>query len=119
MTEYAPGSGTPLRTLKDGVDTPDALAVGTNGTLFVANCPEVIGKPNHTSVTVYAATGTKHSEKITDGIDNPVSLAVDDDGELYVANRGAGTITVYAPSSRRALRTISVKSPNAIALGND
>lgn len=119
MTEYAPGSGTPLRTLKDGVDTPDALAVGTNGTLFVANCPEVIGKPNHTSVTVYAATGTKHSEKITDGIDNPVSLAVDDDGELYVANRGAGTITVYAPNSRRVLRTISVKSPNAIALGND
>lgn len=120
VTEYAPGSVTPSRTLTDGINTPVALAIGPNGELFVANNPYVIGKTNYTSVAAYAPTGTKPSLRITDGIKAPVSLAVDnDDGQLYVANRGAGTITVYAPNSTRVLRSIAVKGPQQIAIGKD
>ncbi|MGA8533435.1 MAG: hypothetical protein WB615_04950 [Candidatus Tumulicola sp.] len=119
VVEYAPGSGTPLRTLTDGIDTPIAMTTGRLGLLFVANHPFL----KQGSITVYAS-GTAPVRMITDGINGPDSLAVDRDGYLYVANWcGCGekedSITVYSPDGSRLLRTISqgVQGPTAIAIG--
>jgi DNA-binding beta-propeller fold protein YncE len=119
VTEYAPASGTPIRTIIKGVNTPIALAVGRHGLLFVANHPFL----QQGWVTVYSS-GTTPVRTITNGINGADSLAIDPRGYLYVANRcGCGekqdSITVYSPDGSRLLRTITqgVIGPSAIAIG--
>lgn len=86
---YAPISGTWrmkfARVVAEGVDLPEALAIGPSGDLFVANWP------NHGNgwVSVYAPGGTKLLRKITSGIDGPLALAVDSKRHLYVGNAGS------------------------------
>jgi sugar lactone lactonase YvrE len=119
VTEYAPGSATPIRVLKQGIEAPAALALGANGVLFVADDP-FMGK---TAVTVYSASSKKPVRRITDGISGPASLAIGPDGDLYVANYpccgGDDSVTVYSPNGSRLVQKVrrGVKSPTAIAIG--
>jgi hypothetical protein len=55
ITEYAYGSGTPLRTITDGIDSPQAMAFGKNRLLFVAN----YGYFKKGSVTVYSSGASR------------------------------------------------------------
>ena len=116
ITEYAYGSATPLRTITDGISSPQAMAFGKNGLLFVANYA-YSGKG---SVTVYSS-GTTPVRTITAGIRNPDALAVDPSGDVYVANyayaKGRDSITVYTPDGSRLVRTIPAKSSGPLSLG--
>jgi hypothetical protein len=116
ITEYADGSGTPLRTLTDGIDSPQAMAFGKNGLLFVAN----YGYFKKGSVTVYSS-GTKPVRTITAGIRNPDALAVDPSGDVYVANyayaKGHDSITVYTPDGSQLVRTIPEELSGPLSLG--
>lgn len=120
ITEYAYGSNTPLRTITNGIDSPQAMAFGTNGLLFVAN----YGNFKKGSVTVYSS-GTKPVRTITAGIHNPDALAVDPSGYLYVANyaysKGHDSIAVYTPDGSRLVRTIpeELRGPLSLAIGKE
>lgn len=116
ITEYAYGSGTPLRTITDGIDSPQAMAFGKKGLLFVANYA-YSGKG---SVTVYSS-GTKPVRTITAGIRNPDALAVDPSGHVYVANyayaKGHDSVTVYTPDGSQLVRTIPEELSGPLSLG--
>jgi DNA-binding beta-propeller fold protein YncE len=68
VTVYAPGKTSPLRTISNGIDGPDALAIGRLGYLYVAN-----GAKN--TVTEYAPGGTHLVRTISQGVSNPRGLA--------------------------------------------
>lgn len=116
ITEYAYGSGTPLRTLTHGIDSPQAMAFGKNGLLFVAN----YGYFKKGSVAVYSS-GTQPVRTITAGIRNPDALAVDPSGDVYVANyayaKGRDSITVYTSDGSRLVRTIPEELSGPLSLG--
>jgi|HubBroStandDraft_6_1064221.scaffolds.fasta_scaffold82847_2 sugar lactone lactonase YvrE len=116
ITEYAYGSGAPLRTITDGIDSPQAMAFGKNGLLFVAN----YGYFKKGSVTVYSS-GTKPVRRITAGIRNPDALAVGPSGYVYVANyayaKGHDSITVYTPDGSQLVRTIPEELDGPLSLG--
>lgn len=116
ITEYAYGSDTPLRTITDGIDSPQAMAFGKNGLLFVAN----YGNFKKGSVTVYSS-GAKPVRTITAGIRNPDALGVDPSGDVYVANyayaKGHDSITVYTPDGSRLVRTIPEELSGPLSLG--
>lgn len=111
VTEYAPGSTTPSRTLSVG-NSPTAIACDGSGNLYVAN-PNPYSTGYGDNVLVFSKTGTKVMRKITSGINFPESLAVGPSGYLNVANAlganpngGEGSITQYAPGKGKVARTI-------------
>ena len=103
-----------MRTITDGIDSPQAMASGKNGLLFVAN----YGYFKKGSVAVYSP-GMKLVRTITAGIRNPDALAVDQSGDVYVANyayaKGHDSITVYTPDGSRLVRTIPEKLSGPIS----
>ena len=120
-----PGHMALSRSIRDGVDHPEALAVGPSGELFVANSPDCNPPCGKGSVTVYPPGSSKPMLRITDGVDAPFRLAVDSTGVLYVANtplvrhiHPRGWISVYAPGGIRPMRKITdgVRGPIALAL---
>jgi DNA-binding beta-propeller fold protein YncE len=120
-----PGHMALSRSIRDGVDHPQALAVSPAGDLFVANflaCNPPCGKG---AITVYPPGGAKPILKITDGVEAPLRLALDSTGRLYVANASLGRqihprgwVSVYAPGASRPMRKIidGVRGPIALAL---
>jgi hypothetical protein len=92
VTGYAPGSGSVLRTISQGINGPFQLAFDAHGNLYVAN-----GSAN--TVTVYAPGKIKLKRTISQGVGEPAALAFDGAGDLYVANYDNGTVTVYAPAT--------------------
>jgi DNA-binding beta-propeller fold protein YncE len=88
------------RTISQGVDQPDALAVDGSGNLYVSNY-------GSNSVSVYALGASQPSTTITDGVSLPLTIALDPSGKLYVGNYGTNTVTVYAAGTGALLRTIS------------
>ena len=68
VTVYAPGSSSPLRTISQSVNGPDALLFDGSGNLYVANYDSA-------TVTVYAEGSTKPLRTISHGVDYPASLA--------------------------------------------
>ena len=88
--------------------TPSAVAVGSDGTLYVANSGantlSIITPTNTTTVTVGRS---------------PQAVTVGSDGRVWVVNSGDSTVTVTNPSGS-ILRTISVgQEPSAITMGSD
>lgn len=115
VTEYAPGAETPMRTIKTGIDSPVALAVGSNGLLFVENHP--FAKPGY--ITIYGPS----SRKPLRTIDVPAEgLTVSPNGDLYVGQVGKPccSIQVYDPTGSKLLRTITdgVTDPEEIEIGS-
>jgi hypothetical protein len=98
----APGHLMFVRDIHDGIDAPSALAFGPSGELFVANSPYGGGR---SSVSVFAAGGSKPELRIFNGVSEPRSVAVDSSGILYVANRA--WVTVYAPGGTKPVRRIA------------
>ncbi len=120
ITEYAPGSNAPSRTITAGIDWPIAINFGVDGKLAVANSPWL----EQGSVTVYGS-GLHPTRTITQGIGSPTAIATDPKGNVYVSNWPAAggkgySITVYNASGS-LLRTIThgVKLPSALAIGSD
>ena len=105
------GSKKLLRTITQGLSTPDALAVDAAGNLFVANYA-------NSTVAVYARDSTSPSQIISQGLSQPTALAIDSSDDLYVVNgNDPGSITVYR-SDGSLLRTITkgIDRPSAETL---
>jgi hypothetical protein len=56
--------------------------------------------------------------EIVDGVSTPAGIATDAQGNLYVANRGANTVTEYAPGGTSPTVTLStgISSPSDVAV---
>lgn len=116
-----PGHMKFVRSIHEGVDNPNGLALGPSGDLFVASWPY----PQRGFVSVYAPGGASPVRKITSGIDTPWALRVNSAGWLYVANRpfarghpAPGWVSVYAPGGTQPIRKITrgIHTPVALAL---
>lgn len=101
-----------IRGITQGLSTPIALTLSSQGNLFVANYAA-------DDVTVYARGKTAVLRTISDGIKAPRALVFDAAGNLYVANFAANTVTVYAPGSSTVARTLSAGIARPLALRFD
>ena len=111
----------PIRGISN-FSSPQAIAVGLDGTTYVLN-----GTGDHGDsggISIVGPDGTPWLRTIVSGIDDPSGLALDHDGNLYVVNSGGQSITVYGPHTDGAdppIRTISgekskLNSPVEIAV---
>jgi len=104
-----------VRTIRDGVDGPVALAIGPSGELFVVN----YGSGSSFSVSVFAPGGSKPIRRITKGLDYPGPIAVDSRGWVYVASRPPPSypswVSVYAPGGTRPIRYLKYKGQRIAA----
>lgn len=107
VTIYHVGTGTPDRTLRNGISGPSWLTFG-EGYLYVANY-------SADTVTAYAAEATTASFTITDKISKPLRVRIAKSGDAYVAN--ASSVTVYKPKGNKLLQTITkgIEGPDALA----
>ncbi|MGA8097887.1 MAG: hypothetical protein WB810_04405 [Candidatus Cybelea sp.] len=114
VSEYPLGKTTASKVITNGILTPAACAVDSNGNLWVTN----IGGPN---VTEYLFGSENPQKVITQGLSYPVGVAIDSSGNLYVSDRANSDVVIYAPGSKRPSRTITdgVTSPVEIAIDSN
>ncbi len=108
-------TGQHLRTIRQDVLCPDALAVDPAGDLFVANYGCNL---SGNFVTVYRRGTGQLLHKITDGIKGPVALAFDAIANLYVANNTGNDVAVYVhrETSPFYIITNGISRPTALTL---
>lgn len=108
VTVYPSMSASPIRTITQGVTTPQIIAMAPNGDLYVGNSD---------SVVQYAPNGTAPVRTITAGIANPNGFAWDRRGRLVVANPNA--VTIYAPKGTNPIVTITqgIMDATCVAVG--
>jgi sugar lactone lactonase YvrE len=101
-------SNAPSTTLT-GLNNPAALAIDTNGNVYVA------GYYGNT-VLQFAAGSTTPTAVLT-GLNTPSDVVVDANGNVYVANAGSDTVSIFTPGSTIASLTLSgLNDPNALAV---
>lgn len=133
VTVYAPTgtppySGTPT-VISNGINSPQALAVDTNGDLFVANSNSIAEyKPPYTAAPLVIATGTVNTPEYT-------AITVAPSGALFVLNWNVAATTTpgftdtlesavvdeYLPpytASPIAVGSGSIYESNALAVDN-
>ncbi len=113
---YAAGTTKLLRSIKDGINSPMALAFDTNGNLYVFN-----GDGNDTAVLVYAPGASTPSRSLPQGYTDVSAIALDASNNLFVIRSpvsGQASIVEYKADSTKIVRTITkgIQSPQAIAL---
>ena len=135
VVEYAPGKTTPMRTIANGISSPQAFTVTGSGVVYVANCP--VCQQNHPgtgSVTVYVPGRSSPVSTIQTGVNTPVSVTTDGKGMLYVANCPApfstgpcgkqiapvalpGSVSVYAPGRTKPAYVVTngIDGPSFVA----
>jgi hypothetical protein len=85
VTVYARGSKSPWETLT-GAGMPDAVAVGSDGTVYVANQGTLARSPHGGSILVYKKGQTVPSQTIPIAKGSfPFGLALDSSGNLFAA----------------------------------
>ena len=75
---YAPDSGSVLRTISQGLNSPRSLAFDGSGNLYVGNSGNFSSGPY--DVTVYAPGSTPVLRTISQGVYSPAALAFDGSG---------------------------------------
>ncbi|MBV8530240.1 MAG: hypothetical protein JO104_02900 [Candidatus Eremiobacteraeota bacterium] len=122
VTTYLP-DGTPTTpTITRGLHDPVRVAIGADGTIYVANITP--GGPDGTgagAITAYAADGTGPLERIRTGPSAPGGVALDAEGKIYLASMHGGyssSVKTYRPNGDRTRPTIrtGVDEPSAIAI---
>ncbi len=108
VSVFAPGHTTPLRTLI-GVNSPVALAVDANNTIYVANA-------GNNTISVFQLGHTTPSYTLT-GVKDPTALALDAQGDLFVAESGSNTVAEYARGHTMPTALLTgVQQPSALAI---
>jgi sugar lactone lactonase YvrE len=88
--------GTPhIERIENGLSEPAGMAVGADGTLYVANLNEF--KPG-SNVVAFAPGATSPTQTWTTGLTVAVGVAVDAHGTLYVSNRSTPSGIVVFPN---------------------
>ncbi|HEV3153139.1 MAG TPA: hypothetical protein VGZ02_05000 [Candidatus Baltobacteraceae bacterium] len=116
---YNAGQKSPAYTITKGIASPVALTLDAQGNLYVANYSS---QTDSGSITVYAPGSSAPSYTIpirsTPGnYQPPGSMALDSNGNLYVPFFNEDVI-VYSAGTSHRLRTLKVKRPNLIVVGN-
>jgi sugar lactone lactonase YvrE len=97
------------------LSSPSALAVGPDGTLYIADF--VSGSNGPSRVVTYNLQTGATGVRVASGLLGPFGLAVDASGTLYVADAFAGKVMVYAGSTLTSALTIpNAASPYGIAI---
>jgi sugar lactone lactonase YvrE len=110
ITVYKPGRSAPLRTLV-GTSNPIAMAFDSAENLYVVDYIT-------NAVLVYPPGAIKPKYRFSDGVKQPISIAIDASNDIYVGNLGGPpSVTVYAASSRKLLKTLvnCVNWPGSLA----
>jgi hypothetical protein len=111
LVEYTHNGKQVLRTITDGVHGPDALAVDSQGTLYVGNLIRSSGG----AVKVYPPGSTSPVTSI--GTRGAQLLACDASGDLYVGTYKSDSIKVYSNEGQTLIRTLKgIRLLKAIAL---
>jgi sugar lactone lactonase YvrE len=119
VTEYAPGSTSPSRTISNLPGNPRALAVDASNNVYVignfkAGCCGFEGFGN-----VYGPTGKKLLRKLKGVGSFPGRPAFDAQGNLYIPNFETfpGNVNVYPPGATKPTRAIQdgIGFPKALA----
>jgi hypothetical protein len=116
----ATGDATPIRTIATAA-VPGPIAIGPDGTLYVAESPATTGSPQpdlSNTIEVFAPGATSPARVLGPFAADVsvVSIALDAQNELYVAeaqvvNRaatGTGTIAVFAPGASGAAAPVRI-----------
>jgi hypothetical protein len=120
---YAPGGTSPERTITKGINGPVALAVDSQGSLYVAN-DNFSNKHIHLdNITIYDPGASAPSRKITGYVTNPLVIHVDPSGNLGVLNGRANdpstppNITIYARGGSSPLKFVTqgINAPTSFA----
>jgi hypothetical protein len=108
VTVYPSMSASPLRTITQGITTPEIIAIGPNGDLYVGNSD---------SISQYAPNGATPIRTITAGVASPNGFAWDRRGRLLVANSNA--VTIYQPKGTNPIVTITqgIMDATCVAVG--
>ncbi|MBV8435383.1 MAG: hypothetical protein JO029_13980 [Candidatus Eremiobacteraeota bacterium] len=132
VSVYVAHGSEQVRTITRGINEPDAVAVDSNGTVYVANLggsgsSSSSSSSSGGSVTVYRHGHNRVAYVITAGISSPRALAMDNDNNLYVLNGAAassssgsnnGSVAVFALHHRSPsmVLTSGIDSPTALAV---
>jgi hypothetical protein len=113
---YEAGTTKLLRSIKEGIDAPSALAFDTDGNLYVLNHSRY-----QNSVIVYAPGSSKPLRKLRQGLTEPFAIALDPSNNLFVIRNGYSSppsIIEYRAASNKIVRTITkgLSSPQAMTL---
>jgi hypothetical protein len=121
---YASGSSGPYLALngsQTGLNNPDAIALDTNGSIIVANAPNLGGD----SITVYTSSNADSAPSATisglsANLSTPAALLVDSNNSLYAANYGSNQITIYSKGTDGSytLTTTANIRPTSNSLSN-
>jgi hypothetical protein len=111
----------PLRTITNGVKTPNGIAVDKSGNLYVTNY-------SVNTVTVYAPNKSAPKATISNGLNGPWDVKVDGSGNIYVANdpvygsiafineypagSSSPSATWYVPTQGMTISGIALLNPN-------
>ena len=116
----APGASTPTRTIVESIApantdfSTSAMAVGADGTLYVAEWTYVTSDSN-VGVYVYPISGAE--THVTTGATNPTGIGLDANANLYVANSNA-TVGPDANLTTDTLHELSIFTPNGASLSS-
>jgi hypothetical protein len=102
VTVYGPKQTKPLRTIAQGIHTPQSLAVDPRGYVYVANGGSPKARP---SITVYAPGSTVLLREVKLSIHRDLKyMTLDSQGNLYVTNRDE--VIEFGPELHPVLRRI-------------
>jgi sugar lactone lactonase YvrE len=110
---YSPGAKTPSKTLSDAGMFPVQVAIGANGTLYVANMYTASFGPGN--IVAYAPGASSPTKTYTDSnFDQVEGVAVDRHGNIFVSYNfspsSTGTVAVFLRGSENATET-GIKVP--------
>ncbi|HEY3675818.1 MAG TPA: hypothetical protein VGK84_07465 [Candidatus Tumulicola sp.] len=99
-----------LRTITDGIHSPDAMAIDSQGTLYVGN----LDHSSSGAVKVYPPGTSTPTTTIT--VRGRQVLACDASGNLYIGTDKTNVINVYSNQGTTLVRTLTgIRRPVAIA----
>jgi hypothetical protein len=108
VTEYAPGTTSPSRTIANLKYTPRALAIDASNDLYVVGNAKAGCCGFEAFGSIYGSTGQKVLGKLTGFESFPERPAFDSQGNLYVPSFETfpGEVGVYPPGAKKPSRAI-------------
>jgi hypothetical protein len=113
IVEFAAGSSTPIRTLRNGFEYPGQMLLDGSDNLYVLNNDG----HNYYSIIIFAPNATLPTLTITDGTSNARQMAFDSRGDLFVLN--TGDITAYKPGTTKPYLTFARTTADPYSMAID
>lgn len=101
-----------------GVSDPGQLAVGSDGTLYVANAQ--MDATGAGEIAEYSRGTTSPARVLTTGLNTTTGVAVDSSGTVYASNKYWGSIVVFPKGTTAPSKTIrkNLSGPDGLAADN-